>query len=86
VVRAAVIESVAVAIIGLALGCLVAGAGLTGIGGATNKAVGTVVVAVPWTLLAVVTFGSVFVVALTSGITAIVATRQQPVSLIAARE
>ncbi|RSM91543.1 ABC transporter permease [Kibdelosporangium aridum] len=86
VVAAAVIESVAVAIIGLALGCLVAGAGLVGIGGATNKAVGTAVVSVPWTLLALVTLGSVFVVALTSGITAVMATREQPVSLATIRE
>jgi putative ABC transport system permease protein len=86
VVRAAVIESVAVAIIGLTLGCLVAGAALAGIGGATNKAVGTVVVSVPWPLLAVVAFGSMVVVALTSGITATMATREGPVSLIAAHE
>jgi len=86
VVRAAVIESVAVVIIGVALGCLVAGAGLVGIGGATRRAVGTVVVSVPWTLLAVVTAGSVLVVALTSGLTAMVVTGKRPVSLVAARE
>jgi putative ABC transport system permease protein len=86
VVRTAVLEAVAVAVIGLVLGGVVAGAGLVGIGGAVRKALGTTVVFVPWTLLAVVAIGSVVVVAVTSAITAAVLTRHQPVSLVTAKE
>ncbi len=86
VVLAAVLESTAVAVIGLLLGCVVAGAGLVGIGGATSRAVGTAVISVPWTLLTVVAVGSVLVVTLTSGLTAVAVTRKPPVSLAAARE
>jgi putative ABC transport system permease protein len=86
VVRAAVAEAIAVAVIGLVLGCLVAGAGLAGIGGAVQKAIGATVIYVPWTLLVVVAVGSVGVVAATGAITAAVATRERPVSLVAAGE
>lgn len=86
VVRTAVAEAVAVAVIGLVLGCAVAGAGLAGIGGAVRKAIGVTVVAVPWTLLVVVAIGSVAIVAVTSGVTAAFATRQRPVSLATTRE
>jgi putative ABC transport system permease protein len=86
VVGSAVTEAVAVAVIGVVLGCVVAGAGLAGIGGAVRKAIGVAVVDVPWTLLAIVAAGSVAVVATTTGITAVVATRERPVSLVTARE
>jgi putative ABC transport system permease protein len=87
VVGTAVAEAVAVAVIGVVLGCVVAGAGLAGIGGAVHKAIGVTVVHVPWTLLTIVAIGSVVVVvAATSGITAAVATRERPVSLVAAEE
>ncbi|MEU5691861.1 FtsX-like permease family protein [Actinosynnema sp. NPDC020468] len=86
VVRTAVVEAVAVAVVGVGCGCVVAGAGLIGIGGAVRRAIGVTVVAVPWTLLVVVALGSVVVVAVTSAITAVVATRRPPVSLVAARE
>ncbi|MFS8097263.1 FtsX-like permease family protein [Lentzea alba] len=85
-VRTAVVEAVVVAFIGLVLGCVVAGAGLVGIGGAVHKAIGVTVVYVPWTLLAIVAAGAVAVVALTSGITAALATRERPVSLVTSRE
>ncbi|MFD8492670.1 ABC transporter permease [Amycolatopsis sp. NPDC059657] len=86
VVRTAVIEAIAVAIIGLVLGCVVAGAGLTGIGGAIRQALGVTVVYVPWTLLAAVALGSVVIVAATSGVTAIIVTKERPISLVAAKE
>lgn len=86
VIGTAVAEAAAVAVIGVVLGCVVAGAGLAGIGGAVRKAIGTTVVHVPWTLLTIVAIGSVVVVALTSGLTAAVATRERPVSLVSARE
>lgn len=66
----AVVEAVAVAVLGLVLGCVVAAAGLAGIGGAVHKAIGATVVYVPWTLLTVVATGSVAVVAVTGAITA----------------
>lgn len=40
VVRTAVVEATAVEVIGLVLGCVVAGAGLVGTGGAVHKAIG----------------------------------------------
>lgn len=86
VVRTAVAEATSVAVIGLALGCVVAGAGLAGIGGSVRAAIGVTVVRVPWTLLAVLATGSLAVVAVTSGITAFSATRQRPVSLISSKE
>ncbi|MGW6929145.1 FtsX-like permease family protein [Lentzea sp. NPDC054927] len=86
VVRAAVVEAVGVAVLGLVLGCVVAGAGLAGIGGAVHKAIGATVVYVPWTLLTVVAIGSVVVVAVTGAITAAVATRDRPVSLVTTKE
>ena len=86
VVRSAVVEAVVVAVIGVVLGCVVAGAGLVGIGGAVHKAIGVTVVHIPWALLTVVAIGSIVIVAVTSGITATLATRDRPVSLVASRE
>ncbi|WP_158852919.1 FtsX-like permease family protein [Saccharothrix deserti] len=86
VVRTAVVEATAVAVIGLVLGCVVAGAGLLGIGGAVHKAIGATVVAVPWTLIMVVAIGSVGIVAVTSGITASIVTKERPVSLVTTKE
>ncbi|WP_232668503.1 FtsX-like permease family protein [Pseudonocardia sp. TRM90224] len=86
VVRTAVVEATAVAVIGVVLGCGVAGAGLIGISGAIHKAMGATVVYVPWTLLAVVAIGSVAVVAATSGITAAIATNPPAVSLVTTKE
>jgi putative ABC transport system permease protein len=86
VVRTAVVEAVAVAIIGLVLGCAVAGAGLIGIGGAVHKAIGTTVVFIPWTLLTIVAIGSIGIVAVTSAITAAIATKERPVSLVTTKE
>ncbi|MEJ3659203.1 FtsX-like permease family protein [Actinomycetes bacterium KLBMP 9759] len=86
VVRTAVVEASAVAVIGVVLGCVVAGAGLVGISGAIHKTMGATVVYVPWTLLAVVAIGSVAVVAATSGITATLATKEAPVTLVTTKE
>ncbi|MCP2197155.1 FtsX-like permease family protein [Lentzea flava] len=86
VIGSAVAEAIAVALIGVVLGCVVAGAGLAGIGGAVRKAIGVTVVDVPWALLAIVVVGSVAVVATTTGITAAVTTRQRPVALVTAGE
>lgn len=85
-VRAAAIEAVGVSVIGLVLGCVVAGAGLVGIAGAVHKAIGVTVVHIPWTLLTIVAIGSVGVVAVTSAVTATVATGERPVSLVTTKE
>ncbi|WP_236594309.1 FtsX-like permease family protein [Saccharothrix sp. 6-C] len=86
VVRTAVAEATAAAVIGLVLGCVVAGMGLAGIAGAVDKAIGVPVVVVPWTLVVVVAIGSVGIVAVTSAITAAIATKARPVSLVTAKE
>lgn len=86
VVRSAVVEAVAVALIGLVLGCVVAGAGLVGIGGAVRKTIGTTVVFVPWLLLTITAIGAIAVVAVTSAITAAMATTARPVSQVTTKE
>src|SRR5213076_2340250 len=68
VVRVAVAEATVVAVIGFALGCVVAAAALAGIGGSVRATIGVTVVHAPWTLLAVLATGSLAVVAMTSGI------------------
>ncbi|XVS61680.1 FtsX-like permease family protein [Actinosynnema sp. CA-299493] len=86
VVRTAVVEATAAAVIGLLLGCVVAGMGLAGIAGAVDEAIGVPVVAVPWALLVVVAIGSVGIVAVTSAVTATIATKAPPVSLVTTKE
>ncbi|WP_370942062.1 FtsX-like permease family protein [Amycolatopsis sp. cg5] len=86
VIRTAVAEAVAVAVIGLVLGCVVAAAGLIGIGGAVRQALGVTVVYLPWALLAAVTIGSVLIVTATSAVTAFSATKARPISLVSAKE
>ncbi|PXY27625.1 FtsX-like permease family protein [Prauserella muralis] len=86
VVRLALLESWAVAAIGLVLGGL-AGAGTwVGIGAATERIAGQSTIVVPWTLLGVVVAGALLVVGATSVWTAWSATRARPVSLAGAAE
>lgn len=86
VVRMALAESLAVAVIGLFLGGTVVAGTLLGVGAGTSKAVGHFVVAVPWGLTGVVALGAFVVVGLTAALTAWVATSEQPVGLVTARE
>lgn len=82
----ALVESWAVTTIALLLASLAAGAALLGIRGAIERLVGVPVVAVPWTLAAIVVVGSFLVVGITTLWTAAVATRPRPVTLVTARE
>ncbi|NIH80058.1 FtsX-like permease family protein [Amycolatopsis viridis] len=84
VVRAAVLESGLVTAIGLVLGGLAASATLAGISSAAARISGQAVLVVPWTLIAVVVLGAFLVVGVTSAVTALSATRPNPVSLTGA--
>ena len=86
VVRMALIESCAVTFIGLFLGGLVVAGTLLGVGAATGSALGTPVVAVPWTLGSILAAGAFVVTSVTSVLTTLSATRPRPVTLVAARE
>ncbi|KAA9151682.1 FtsX-like permease family protein [Amycolatopsis acidicola] len=86
VVGAALIESWAVAVIGLLLGGVAAAGTLTGIGAAMGKLTGVTVYAVPWSALGLVVLGAFAVVGLTSVATSLAATRPAPVSPVGARE
>ncbi len=82
----AALEAVAVTVIGLLLGGLVVAAALTGIALASREAIGTAVLAVPWTLVLAITAGAFGVVGLPSICTARWATRPRPVRLASVRE
>ncbi|TDD72814.1 FtsX-like permease family protein [Actinomadura rubrisoli] len=86
VVRAALIETWAVTSIGLALGCTVAAGALSGMLAASLHAAGRPLVAVPWTLLAIVTLAAFAITGAASIWTTLSATRPPPVTLVAARE
>ncbi|WP_279575879.1 FtsX-like permease family protein [Actinomadura barringtoniae] len=83
VVRMALTESMAVTLIGLLLGSLVAAGALAGFRPGPG---GVQVLAVPWGLLALLSAGSFAVTAVASVLTAWSATKASPVSLVAARE
>ncbi|AOS64068.1 FtsX-like permease family protein [Actinoalloteichus hymeniacidonis] len=86
VVRMALAESLAVAVIGLFLGGLVVAGTLAGIAAGTLETIGMVVVEIPWALFGMVAAGSFLVIGVTSVLATLSATRIQPVSLVAARE
>ncbi|WP_433249884.1 FtsX-like permease family protein [Streptosporangium sp. CA-135522] len=86
VVRMALIESWAVALIGVLLGCAVAAGALAGIGSSTVRAVGRPVVDIPWELLGILVVGAFVVTGATSVWTTLSATRSRPVTLISGKE
>jgi putative ABC transport system permease protein len=86
VVRAALVESAAVTMIGLLLGGFVVAGTFTGIAAAGVRTVGTAVVAVPWGLAAATVAGAFLVTGVTAGLTALAVTRSRPVRLAAARQ
>lgn len=86
VVRMALLESWAVAAIGLLLGGLGAAGTWVGIGAATERVAGQSTIVVPWTLLGIVVAGALLVVGAASVWTAWSATRARPVSLAGAAE
>lgn len=85
VVRAAVAESMIVATIGIALGWIAAGATLLGVTIAVSTIIGTTVLVIPWSLLAVTIAAALAIVTATSALTAVAGTRQPAISLAAAR-
>ncbi|WP_199435080.1 FtsX-like permease family protein [Qaidamihabitans albus] len=86
VVRAALVESWAVAAIGLFLGGLAAAGTVAGIGAAAARSTGAWLVGVPGPLVVAVVAGAFAVVGATSVLTSLVATRPRPVSLVGAGE
>ncbi|WP_156960740.1 FtsX-like permease family protein [Amycolatopsis taiwanensis] len=86
VVLMVLLESCAVAAIGLLFGCLAAVGTLTGIGSAMSRLAGTTVFTVPWLPLALVAAGAFVTVGVTSVLTTLSATRTAPVHLLGARE
>jgi putative ABC transport system permease protein len=86
VVLTALIESCAVAVIGLVLGCLAAAGALTGIGGAMSRLAGTPVYTIPWVPLVLVAAGVFVTVGVTSVLTTVSATRPAPVRLLGSPE
>ncbi|TDC78131.1 ABC transporter permease [Actinomadura sp. 7K507] len=83
VVRTAAIESAAVTLIGLFLGTLVAAAALAGFYPGPG---GVRILAVPWSLLGLLTVASLAVTAGAGALTALAATKPSPTTLVAARE
>jgi putative ABC transport system permease protein len=86
VVGAALIESCAVATIGVLLGALAAAGTLLGIVSAMARVTGVAAVSVPWSALGLVVLGAFVVVGVTSVWTSLAATRPAPVTLVGARE
>ncbi|WP_225993041.1 FtsX-like permease family protein [Actinomadura rudentiformis] len=83
VVRTALVESAAVAFIGLALGGLVAAAALAGFRDGPG---GVRILAVPWGLIGWLVVSTFVITTVANLLTTLAATRPVPVSLVAARE
>lgn len=86
VVRVAFWESQAVVVIGFVLGGLAAAGSVLGVALAIENLIGTAVVSIPWALLLSLGLGAVVVIAMTSLITTLSATRTPPIRLVASRE
>jgi putative ABC transport system permease protein len=86
VIGMALIESLAVTVIGLFLGGLVVAGTLAGVAAGTARAIGVAVVDFPWTLLGLVVLVAFAAIGTTSVLTTLAATRPRPISLVAARE
>ncbi|GAA1660322.1 hypothetical protein GCM10009830_01730 [Glycomyces endophyticus] len=86
VVALALLESQAVAAIGLLLGALAAAGSVLGTAVAVRRLIGITVVDVQWPLLAGLALGAAAVVGVTSLVTALSATRTPPIRLVASRE
>jgi putative ABC transport system permease protein len=79
-------ESLAVVAIGLLLGGLAAAGTVLGVSSAINDMIGITVVDVGWPLLGALALGTAAIVAVTSVVTTLSATRTPAVRLVAARE
>ncbi|MBO0870097.1 MAG: FtsX-like permease family protein [Micromonosporaceae bacterium] len=86
VVRAAVLESLAVVAIGLLLGGVAATGTVLGMAQAVRKTIGVSVVAVPWSLLGWLVLAATVLVSATSALTTIAATRTPAIQLVDGRE
>lgn len=86
VIRAGVLESTVVALIGVTLGLVVTAACLYGVQRGISATVGEPVLGVPWLALTLLIVVSVAAVAVTCGIATWMATRTPPVHLAAAGE
>ncbi|MBE1485360.1 FtsX-like permease family protein [Plantactinospora soyae] len=86
VVRSALLESFAVAVAGVVLGGLAAGATFVGVLGTTAAITGTATLDLPWTLVAMVVGVALTATATASAVTSWVATRPAPVTLMGAGE
>jgi putative ABC transport system permease protein len=84
--RTALLESLIVGGIGLALGGLVVAGAVYAVALMTDHALGVAVVSIPWPLVAAIAVGSLLVVGLTTLATTYAALRPPPVHLTAARE
>jgi putative ABC transport system permease protein len=86
VVRMALWESMAVVVVGVLLGGVAAAFTIGGVAAGVSDVVGTRVLPLPWSMFGVVTVGAVVIVAVTSVVTTLAATRQSPISAAAAKE
>ncbi|WP_232660625.1 ABC transporter permease [Pseudonocardia sp. TRM90224] len=86
VVRAALVESLAVTGIGLLLGVGAAAGTFVAVAMSTAAMIGIPTITVPWAFVIAVGVGAVAICGVTSVITTVAGTRGNPVSLLAARE
>jgi putative ABC transport system permease protein len=86
VVRAALAEALGVVAIGLLLGTLAAAGTVAGIAFAIEDMIGISAASPPWALLGAVALGATVIVAATSALTTLSATRTPAIRLVAARE
>lgn len=86
VVRTALAESMGVVTIGLLLGTLAAAGTIAGVAFGVKDMIGISALSPPWALLGAVAAGATLVVAVTSVVTTLTATRTPPIRLVAARE
>lgn len=86
VIRAALWEALTTVTIGALLGGLVAGGTVLGVGAAVSDIVGTPVFAAPLALFGVVVASAAVIVAATSVLTTLSATRDAPIAVAAARQ
>ena len=86
VVRMALCESMAVAVVGVVLGGIAAALTIGGVAAGVSDVVGSRVVPLPWTMFGVLTLGAVVIVAVTSMLTTLAATTRSPIRAAAAKE
>jgi putative ABC transport system permease protein len=86
VIRAALGESLAVVVIGLLLGGVAAAGTMLGMAQVVQRMLGLTVVSVPWSLLGWLALGATLIVAATSLLTSVAATRTPAIEAIDIRE